>query len=386
MYRLDIYQPSAPDTIQTTLFTPAINVQGWSKRINAAGRMVFSMQKYDKKATVENLLHYSRVRLYRKKRDSSGAYQAVWFGYIEAINEINDEMEVLCIGMLDFFRKRYTASNEQFNGQGSTEAFDLLNATNTNDDDTGIVVGTGDVTTTRDLTMDSREILRAWEQLAQAHNAEFEIDDAGTLNFVQTLGSDKSESITLTFRRDGQPGSNVNRIDIGDDGRPMANRVIGISSVGTSTLSSTKNNALSQTVHGLLIERKVFNDANNQNTLDALTDSYLSQRSYPLTDFRIEPTLASKKFNATTGNTEITGFQYSDIVIGDLVTVHIITENRTITTTKRVAEIAVDIDTEGAEQIDLTLSEAGVFITAAYLDATELSELRSKIKEIELQL
>lgn len=385
MYRIDIYQTTGTSAVQTVLFTPAMSVRGWSKRINAAGKMVFSMQKFHEKATEENLRHYRRVRLYRKKRDTSGEYEAVWFGYIEATNEVENEIEVLCVGMLDLFLKRYTGGNEQFNGQGSTEAFDLLTATNTNDEDTGIVAGTGGVTTTRDLTMDGREILRAWEQLAQAHNAEFEIDDNGAFNFVPALGSDKSTIVTLTFRRDGQPGSNVSGITIGDDGRPMANKIIGVSS-GGSPLTSTQSDATSIATYGLLIERKNFNDANNQTTLDSITSAYLSQRANPITDFRVEPTPASKKFNPATGSNSVTGLQYGDVVVGDLVTVHFITENRTVSTTKRIAEIAVDVDDQGGEETLYTLSEAGVFITAAFLDATVIEELRLKLKEIEAQL
>jgi len=384
-YRIDIYQTTGTSEVQTVLFTPAVTVQSWSKRINATGKMVFSMQKYHAKATEENLRQYRRVRLYRKKRDSSGEFEPVWFGYIEAINEMRDEVEVLCVGMLDLFRKRFTAAGEQFNGQGSTEAFGLLTDTNTNDEDTGVITGTGGVTTTRDLTMDSREILRAWSQLAQAHNAEFEIDESGAFNFVQALGSDKSSTITLTFRRDGQPGSNMDRIDIGDDGRPMANRVIGISSQGGG-ITSTQNDATSQSTYGLLIERKIFNEANDQSTLDSLASAYLSQRANPITDFRIEPTLASKKFNPAAGTNAVEGLKYGDIAVGDLVTVHIITENRTITTTKRIAEVSVDTDENESEEISFTLSEAGVFITAAFLDAVEIEELKVKLKEIEAQL
>lgn len=385
MYRIDIYQTTGTSAVQTVLFTPAITVRSWGKRINAAGKMVFSMQKFHEKATEENLRHYRRVRLYRKKRDMSGEYEAVWFGYIEATNEVDNEIEVLCVGMLDLFLKRYTGGNELFNGQGTTEAFGLLTDTNTNDENTGIVTGAGGVTSTRDLTMDSRETLRAWEQLAQAHNAEFEIDDEGAFNFVPALGSDKSTIVTLTFRRDGQPGSNVNRINIGDDGRPMANKIIGVSS-GGSPITSTQSDTASIAIYGKLIERKNFNDANNQTTLDSITSSYLSQRANPITDFRVEPTLASKKFNPATGSNSVTGLQYSDVVVGDLVTVHFITENRTISTTKRIAEITVDADENGHEEIRFTLSEAGVFITAAFLDASVIEELKLKIKEIEAQL
>lgn len=384
MYRLDLYQGAGTASGKTSLFSPAITVKSWSKRINAAGKMVFSMQKFHPKATEENLRHYRRVRLYRRKRNAVGAYEAVWLGYIEALNEVGDEIEVLCSGMLDLFLKRYTASSEQCSGAGSTEAFDLLTATNTNDEDTGVTLGTGGVTTTRDLTFDSLEIQRAWEELAGAHGAEFEIDDNGAFNFVPALGEDKRD-LTLVFRRDGKKGSNIDSITIGDDARPLANRIIGIAASGA--LTSTQSDDESIGKYRLLIERKQFSDANDQTTLDSLTSSYLTQRAHPITDFQIAPSLASKKFDPASGSYSVSGLQYGDISLGDLVTVHLVTENRTVSEVKRIAEIAVEVDNEGAEDLRFTLSQAGVFITASMLSSQkEIEELKRKLAQIEGQL
>jgi len=385
MYRIALYTTTGDSSTTTVLSTGDMTVKGWSKRVNAPGKMTFSMHKANLKATATNLRQYRRARLYRRKRDNTNTYEAVWYGYIEGTKQIGDEIEVVCVGMLQLFAKRETGVREQFNGQGSTEAFGLLTATNATDGATGITTGTGGVTSTRDLTLDQREISKAWEELAKAHDAEFEIDDAGAFNFVSALGTDKSATITLSFRQDGQPGSNVNELDLGEDGQDMANRLIGISSA-LGGLTSTKEDAASQTLYGVLIARKVFNEANDQTTLDAMTQAEVSQRANPITDLRMEPTLATKKFNAVTGTRVVSGLQYGDVVVGDTVTVNIVTPNRTISGAKRIAEITVDVDENGQERMRFTIAESGVYVTASYLDSKEIKDLKRTVKELEHDL
>src|SRR5690606_6818432 len=139
----------------------------------------------------------------------------------------------------------------------------------------------------------------------------------------------------------------------------------------------------SQTAYGVLIERKTFNEANDQDTLDAMTAAYLTQRSKPITDFRVVPTLASKKVHPYSGARTLSGLEYGDVVVGDLVTVTITTENSTISTAKRVAEIVVEVDENLLETMRFTLSESGVFVTSSMLDGAEIDDLKRRIKELE---
>jgi hypothetical protein len=355
-----------------TLYTPSITIEGWSKRINAPGRLVFSMNKYHPSATDELLKLWRPVRLYR-----SGA--AEWFGFMLAKREIGDEVQVVCEGGLRIFTKRYTGADERFNGQGSTEAFGLLSDTNA-DDDTGITQGTGGVTSTKDITLDSVQILRALEELAGAHGAEFEVDADAKLNFVPSLGSDKSETLELIFRRDGQPGSNVLQLDIAEEGEPMANKVIGT----TASLTSTFTHPTSD--YPLLIERKAFNHANDQGTLDALTEAYCNQRAFPIPDFQAIPVTETRKFNPITGQRELSGLSHEDASVGDLVTVTVVTENRNYSVVKRIAEITVDIDENMNERMRFTFTKAGVFVTESYLAATEYRDIKRRLAEIEASL
>jgi len=114
-----------------------------------------------------------------------------------------------------------------------------------------------------------------------------------------------------------------------------------------------------------------------------MTQSYLSQRANPATDLRIEPTLGSLKFNPVSGSRSLSGLSYGDVTVGDLVTVDILTANRTISATKRIAEMKMFVDRDGKESMQLILTESGVFITASYLDADEIEEMKRKIKEYE---
>jgi len=381
MLRLDLYSTTDTTTAEDSFFPPIIKIKGWTHRINAAGKLVFSIRADDENATEEKLRKYRRVRLYRRPQDgSSTTYEAVWLGYIESSKEIEGEIEVLCMGMLEFFKKRYV--NGSFNGEGSTEAFSMLTSANSTGA-TGITSGTGGVTSTQDVTFSNKDMLRGWEQLSRAHGAEFEIDSDGALNFVSALGSDKSSTIELSFRRDGTPGGNIDRIDIGEDGEQMANRVIGYSSGGGGGLTSTQDDTTSQSTYGVLVERVNFSDAQSQGTLDSMASSFLTQVANPIQDYRIQPTLARKVLDPVTGTRTVSGLQYGDLVVGDLVTAVIQTRSQTIETTKRIAEITVSVDENFNEQLRYTLTESGVFVTAAFLDTDEVNELRRRIRELE---
>ena len=147
-----------------------------------------------------------------------------------------------------------------------------------------------------------------------------------------------------------------------------------------------KEDPASQALYGLLIERKQFNEAQDQTTLDAMTQAFLSQRSTPPSDFQIDPRLASLRYNVTSGSRTISGLQYDDVSLGDLVTVTIVTQNRSETSVKRIVGIDVAVDENLNERLSLTLSKAGVFVTASYLDATQVDRLRTELKQVELLL
>jgi hypothetical protein len=381
MYTLKVFPITGGSTAETTL-TDAV-IRSWSNRINGAGRMAFFLPTGTLNATASKIQKYKQVVLYRRKQDGSGEDEAVWRGFLQSHKRTEEGYGVGCAGMLDLFRKRFAAEDETFNGEGSAEAFGLLSDTNSNDGATGVSAGTGGVTTTRDIDMQGRkDILGAWEDIARAHDAEFEINMSNAFNFVPSLGSDKSGTVTLRIRRDGEPGTNLREVEEGEDGEPMVNKLIGTTTAGGG-LTSTQQDLTSQGTYGMLTDYRAFNEAQDQTTLDAMTLSLVTQLSNPIQDFQCVPELAEKKMSTLTGQLVTVGLQYGDVVPGDIVTVDIVTESTTVQTTKRVAEIIVDVDSEGNERVRYTLTKAGVFVTDAYLNRDRVGEITRRIAQLE---
>jgi len=377
MYRIQILDYTG-STVVATLFNAVVH--GWSKRISSEGTMTFSMPIGDTTATDSNLQKYRQVNLFRQRQDGTLTYEIVWTGFIEATKENGQYIDVICKGLLGLFKKRATANNQVFSGQGSADAASLLSG-----NDRGITAGSGGVVTTRNVTVQSIiDIMHAWELLAAAHNAEFEIDDTRHFNFVSSLGSDKT-AITLRFHRNDVPGNNVSLTGLGEDGQPMANQIIG-TSTALGGLTSTQNDVTSQGIYGLLTEVKAFHEAQDQATLDQMTSQYLGQRAYPLTDYAMEPILATQVFDTLTGGQKLSGIQYGDIGVGDLITADVVTENQSFLQTRRVAEIDVSTDENYGERVAYTLSKSGVFVTAGYLQVGSINQMRSRIARIETLL
>jgi len=368
MYFLKLFDITGQTSEAT--FADAV-VKSWSKRINGPGRLVFTLPIASHHTT--SLQKYKRIRLYRNGTP-------IWYGYLEAHKRTSEaEFTVYCAEMLQLFNKRFTAIDETFTGQGSAEAFGLLSDANA-DDETGITEGTGGVTTTKDLKAQGRqEILSMWTKLAQAHDAEFQIDEDGAFHFVPTLGTDKTSTIFLRFRRDGNPGNTVEGVEEGEDGEPMANRVIALS----TALTSTQNDLTSQGTYGVLVEVKQMNEAQDQGTLDSMAQTYLSQRANPITDFQVMPVMASRQFSTITGQLSVVGLDYNDVEVGDLVTCDFVTETMTIQEARRIAEIVVDVDENAKESVKFTLAKAGVFVTIGLLEGDRGGEVLRRLQLVE---
>jgi len=386
MYALVLWGNEPSGTPQTTLITGEFNLKGWSDRINAPGDMLFSLPKRSPLATTDNLREWRKVDLHRRVLDGSGMMVPVWSGVIEAVQEVGTEIEVLCAGGLRILEKRPTPDDAELDGMGSAEVFALLTGTNdsmTGYGPTGITSGTGGVTTTRDLIINGKTILAVLEDLARAHDdAEYRVNPSWGLDFVPALGSDKSGQIHLFFE-EGATGNNVKDVERGSDGRKMANVVIGRSSAGGG-LASTQESVESQTLYGIkLVEEKQFNEAQDQETLDAMTLSYVNQIAFPLTNLRLMPVVEARRFNVRTGEMEMSGLAYGDVEVGDLVMTTIKKRNFDETEARRVAEISVNVDENLKETLSFTLSKAGVFVTSGYLENSLLTDLTERIKQLE---
>lgn len=381
MYTLRLYDKIG-STIEATITD--VVVVSWSGRINGPGRMVYKLPVGSVNASASRLRKYRRVRLWRRDQDGSDTDRGVFYGYIESHKRTSDaEYTVSCVGVLQLFALRYTAKDEDFStGGGSTEAFGLLSDTNSGDGDTGIVAGDGGVTTTKALKVSGRkDILGTWGDMAKAHTAEFEIDFDGRFNFVPSLGADKTATVTLRYRTDGNPGNTVDGLSDGEDGAPLRNKIIGTNAAGT--LTSTKQDATSQGTYPVLVEVKVFNEAQDQNTLDDMTQAFLDQVKNPIPDFGANPSLAERRFDVVSGDMQVEGFQYGDVVPGDLVTCDIVSDSQTIQASKRVVEILVNVDENGKESVQYTLGDSGVFVTVNSLTSSEPQDTQRRLLQLE---
>lgn len=378
-YRVRLFDILGDETIK--VFPDAV-IGGWSKRMNAPGKASFWLPARSRGFEIDDLQKYKRIRFERKRRDGSGVWDTVWYGYIEAHKRMDENrIGVACQGMLNIFKKRMTTDGQSFSGQGSDEAFGLLSAAN-GANDTGLTEGLGGVTTTKAVTSQGRiDMLRALEQLAQAHKCEFQVNDDGTFDFVPLLGTDKSGTIRLKFRRDGKPGNNVRDVLEGEDGAPMANRIYAKSTNGGDYTWNDSGDSVA--TYGLLEISKQFNEAQDAGTLQSMAEALGSQLANPITDFQAIPILEEKRFRTASGIEVMTGLSYGDLVPGDLVMAEIVTETQVLEEARRIAEIVVDVDQNEAETVKYTLSKAGVFVTSNMLDLDQVRELKRQIREIE---
>src|SRR4051812_12540699 len=113
-YSLQIFG-NVPTGVPVTTLTN-FKTERWSKRMNAPGKLTFSIDAFDIKATDTNLRKKRRVKFWRKNLGT-------WVGYIEDSRQVDNRIEIICEGALQIFSHRYTAIDEAFTGQGSTEAF-----------------------------------------------------------------------------------------------------------------------------------------------------------------------------------------------------------------------------------------------------------------------
>lgn len=357
-------------------------IRSWSRDVYGPRRLTFRLPAGSANAGTSTLQKYRRVKLFRQKQDGSYDETCEWWGYLESHKHISPaEYEVYCAGPVYLFKHRFSHKDETFTGQGSTEAFDLLAQTNSEDGDTGVTAGTGGVTTTRDVKAQGyQDVLSIWEELKKAHDCDLEIDSDWVLNFVPSVGTDKSVSLPPLVYRSDEPGSTVEGVEEGEDGAPLRNKIIGTNSAGT--LTSVMEDAASQATYGVLVEVKVFNEAQDQTTLDAMTQAYLDQVKQPAADFGARPKLSRREFDVVSGGLAVTGEEYGDTVPGDLRACEIVTAGETLDAVKRVIEILVEVEKD-KERVTFTLAEEGVFVSANGLAGRTGPDIERRVLKLE---
>lgn len=353
-YRIELYDK---DFIQITTFPETqVRVLNYSFTINKAGVARFAVTKNTTSATKDNLKKFNRIKLMRYS-SLQQKYIHIWSGYIEAVQEQDEDFEVGCIGLLNIFDKRLTSDAQALSGTGGTLALDLLDSTNT-DDDTSIGRGTSDYTEAIDLIADRKPLLQVWEDIAQNESGEFEIDiETNELNFKKQLGSDKSSTIRLVYNEQRPSENNLDFVQVREDAKTLFNRVIGYAKdSGDTKLISIQENASSIANYGLLETVKAFDNVESQAQLDDLTLNYLNQFKIEIDNPEIRAIPKTEETNIL-GQTIQRGLDLEDIRTGDIITYVFKTMYTDIEETRRIVSISVSIDGNGNEDIRLLLNK-----------------------------
>ena len=233
----------------------------YSSKVNEIGRAHFIVRLDNAKATEANLRHYNRIEI----TDSDGTVR--WNGVISKKNVRINQVTIECLSLLHILDKRLTADSDTLSGNANTKIAGLITTMNSSED-TKIENGVQDVATSIDITFNRNRILNAIRVIADAVNAQFEIDMDMKFNFKVTVGSDKSSSILFQYNTDQIQAANIIEFNVDDIGTEITSKVYG----KANTLTSAKEDATIKSNFGLQERSKNFIEPNDQATLDGLTE------------------------------------------------------------------------------------------------------------------
>lgn len=241
---------------------------------NSQGQIKFPITLPE--VTAANIKHYNRVRIYQ-------GTTLKWRGIITQWSIRNKEVTVDFDGHLYILQKRTVS--QTYSDQIDTIAEDII--TNMNGtDDTGITFGGCDSSATREFDFVRTRILDALRKGAATIGADVWVDLSKQLFLSIPRGSDKSATITFKLIDSRPNETNIEQIDVVNDGGKVANRIIGL---GSSSLTSDQSDGASQTEFGLLEDVVSFSSIDGQTSLDEATDREVDERDAPLIIPKIRP-------------------------------------------------------------------------------------------------
>jgi len=354
-YRLKIY--SKVGVLDSVIFNNDFELRRFENTINKAGKALFVLPKSASKAVKATFQKQKRVKIFRYS-DNTSQFEPVWSGYIEQVDEVEDAFEVGCVGLLDIFEKRLTGSDQAISGaNGGTEALDLLDDTNA-DDDTGIGRGATDYSNAVDMIADRKPLLSVWEDIAEAEGGEFQIDvETDELNFYSALGTDKSATLQFVYDEYLPEKNNIRFSKIQETGKEIYTRIIGIAKKSDGTeLTSIQEDSPAIAKYGLLEKVESFDEVESQTQLDDLTTGLLAQLKEEIDnpDVRI---LEKQTRTNILGTEQTIGIDLEDIVVGDIVSLRYKTSYNEIEEDRRIVSIAVEVGTGGNEDISIKLNK-----------------------------
>jgi hypothetical protein len=270
---------------------------GWT--LNDVDTLEFNLSLTDNKCSQINTQYFNHIEIIDEKNIS------IWGGIIAGRNFSDAKLKINCLSyeaLLKFRRLRATTYGGMDYGTLLSQLIDSTNAINPS----GVSIGSIDsgslqtalVTTNTDMLLDKIKSLTA--------NVNYDFDiTARAFNFYIRKGADKPK-YTLTYG--GDADNIILAPERAEDILSMANAVYS----EANSLSSVSNGSRSQSLYGL-VESTITadNSATTQSILDAQTAGSLYQTAYPANSFTIK-------------TKDSTLCPFSDIIIGDAVTVNLI--------------------------------------------------------------
>lgn len=266
MRQLKIYDKSY--TPITSFNTGEFTNLSYKKTINQIGDASFVLDISNAKVTMLSVQNYNRIEIIE-----DGVIK--WSGYIIEKQITSNDVTIKCKELIGILSKRLTVNGYTINGNAGAGVTALLNSINSIED-TGISMGTTNVTTNINLTFNNQDVLSALQSIADAAQAQFIVTTDRKLNFMSNIGSDKSDNIQFEYNINQTQQANILKFNVSDSGDNIVTKAYGTN----STLNSTQTDNTLKNKYGILEKFNSFTQANNQTNLDALTLSLISDTLY----------------------------------------------------------------------------------------------------------
>lgn len=266
MRQIKIYDKSY--TPITSFNTGEFTDLQYKKTINQIGDASFTLDISNSKVSMSSVQNYNRIEIIE-----DGIIK--WSGYIIEKQITLNTVAIKCKELIGILSKRLTIDGYTINGNAGVGVAALLASINLIED-TGISMGTTDVTTNINLTFNRQDLLGALQSIADAVKGQFVITTDRKLNFMSNIGSDKSDSIQFEYNINQPQQANILKFNVNDGGDNIVTKAYG----SNSTLNSTQTDNTLKDKYGILEKFNSFTQANNQTNLDALTLSLISDTLY----------------------------------------------------------------------------------------------------------
>lgn len=362
-YSVKIYQFDFSTQLTTLFYSQDIYDFSYFTEINKPGGAKFTINVRNAKATTTNLKMFNKVVI---ERNGVG----VFIGYIENIRATVNTVDVVCVGMLGFFRRRlFSKTFTSGGGDTAQDAFfEILDDTNTAND-TGITQGLSTVFyNLEDIQFVRSKIYDAWSKLASLSNGEFAINTDRTLDFLERLGEDKSDSIILQYNVNQINSANLREFDVEVQGRDTTNKVIGVRKGG---IAGTESDTASILEFGLL------EDTINLSYIDASADLTAEMENFierhKIEFYSPKVTIDEEKIDVDTLN------------LGDTVRVSLNNGFMSLALNERIVKKEIDVSDNATEIVKLSLIvETGNLLPSSFIE--DIIGLSDRVALLESEL